>query len=92
MTFQEFCKSKLIDPSLFEKGDKEKYDEWHAHYQVMSDASFITSKKFLINNIRRTYPYKPVGDSAQELEKKPAKPAVKIGGKKLGGIKIPPKK
>ena len=55
MTFQEYCASKKIDSSLFEKGDHSLFRELESVYVQMHPDSFTSQKKFLLNGLRKKY-------------------------------------
>ena len=58
MEFDEFLKSKKIDPTLFKKGDEATYLDFKNLFEQVHPNSFVQQKLFLINKIRRTYQLK----------------------------------
>lgn len=55
MEFEEYLTQKKIDVSQFQQAEPERYAEWKREFEQMSPASFTVQKKFLLNDIRRTY-------------------------------------
>ncbi|MDH5608347.1 MAG: hypothetical protein OEY56_02610 [Cyclobacteriaceae bacterium] len=53
--FEEFLKTKKIDPQKFQKGEPDRYAGFQQDFATMHPASFTARKLFLINKIRRTY-------------------------------------
>lgn len=83
MTFQEYCASKKIDALAFQKEDQDYFNELETLFNEVSPASFTQQKKFIINQIRRTYQLKTV-----EVPKQ--KTTTKKAGVKIPGIKPKP--
>lgn len=53
MEFVDYLIQKKIDPSLFEKKDKETFVSWKLEFEQMHPESFTAQKKFKINPLRR---------------------------------------
>lgn len=60
MTFEEYCVKKKIDPETFRKHDFLKWQELEQVFLQVSEESFTQQKKFLINDLRRRFPYKEI--------------------------------
>lgn len=54
--FEEFLKSKKIDPEKFKSSEPHRWEEWKALFEMVHPKSFVSQKLFLINGIRRKYP------------------------------------
>lgn len=76
MTWEEFCRSKKIDPKLFLEQDAARYHELKVIFEQVHPKSFTEQKKFLINDLRRRYLLKE--EAKTEATVKTAKPGVKI--------------
>jgi len=85
MTFQEYCESKKIDATAFQKGNPTRYEELELLFNEVSPASFTQQKKFIINNIRRSYQL-PITEVVKE-KVAVKKPAVKTQGVKAKAAK-----
>jgi hypothetical protein len=55
MLFEEYLKSKKIDPEAFQKNNHETFIEWKKLFEQMHPASFTSRFLFKINSIRRTF-------------------------------------
>lgn len=55
MSFEEFLKSKKIDPIKFLKAEEDQFDQLRILYDQVHPNSFTQQKLFLINSIRRKY-------------------------------------
>ena len=55
MEFEEFLRSKKIDPLSFKAGDRQRFDEFNRLFSQVHPNSFVQQKLFLINKIRRKY-------------------------------------
>ncbi len=85
MTFEEFFQKKKIDLVQLELNEKELFEEFRAHYEVMGPKSFDHTKKFRFNKLRLKYPLKeePVKKaepSAEGAEKTAYKPMFRRPG------------
>jgi hypothetical protein len=67
--FHEFLKSKVIDPDLFKKGDPAKYLECAELFEKIHPKSLIAQKLFLINSLRRKYPFKALDHEKSPTQK-----------------------
>lgn len=56
MTFKEYLLSKKINAEKFEQNDADIFRDWEKIFENMHVESFTMQKKFLINDMRRTYP------------------------------------
>lgn len=55
--FEDYLKGKKIDPQVFELNEPERYKEFKTIFDQVHADSFTAQKLFLINQIRRRYPY-----------------------------------
>ena len=55
--FEKYLKDKKIDPEKFKAGELLRYQEFEAHFLQMHPKSFTSQKLYLINKIRRMYPF-----------------------------------
>lgn len=53
--FDEYLRSKKIDPVKFRSAEKDKYEGFAKLYDQVHPDSFTQQKLFLINRIRRQY-------------------------------------
>ena len=74
MTFEEYLITKKIDKALFERMEKQRFDEFENIFNQVHPNSFTQQKFFLINGLRRKYPYKEI--SLEKAEKKVVKKPV----------------
>lgn len=91
MEFEDYLKSKKIDPEKFKNGNENQYVEFKKLFESIHPNSFTQQKLFLINKIRRTYHYDEiasvvssrsgvVGDANKELESS-SKPKIQVKAK-----------
>jgi len=59
ITFEEYCIAKKISAETFQKADPQFYNELSTLFMQVHPLSFTEQKKFLVNSIRRKYPYLP---------------------------------
>jgi hypothetical protein len=59
VNFEEYLRSKRIDPEAFLKAEEELYRGWQKEFSQVHPTSFTNQKLFLINPIRRKYPFLP---------------------------------
>lgn len=57
MDFDSYLKNKKIDPSLFQKAEPKLWHEFKTIFDQVHPDSFTAQKLFLINGIRRKYPF-----------------------------------
>ena len=87
VTFEEYLINKKINADDFRKHEPARWEEFYALFGQVHPNSFTSQKLFLINQIRRKYPYREVVTDAQAKPKKTApKPVVK---KSAGAVKKP---
>jgi hypothetical protein len=55
--FEEYLKRKKIDPVGFKRNEPQKYNEFQTIFSQVHPESFTAQKLFLINKIRRQYPF-----------------------------------
>lgn len=79
MTFKEYLQSKKIDPKAFFQGQSATFNAWKEIFDQVSPESFTAQKLYLINEIRRTYPF--VEPATKTSEPAKAAPKVKIPGR-----------
>ena len=58
MEFEEYLKSKKIDPASFKKAEIDQYEDFDRLFSQMHPESFTAQKLFLINDIRRRFTLK----------------------------------
>lgn len=76
MTFEEYCITKKIDPILFNSTENQKFNELKVMFEQVSEASFTQQKLFLINPIRRKYPYKAIVEEKAVSDEPTPKPKI----------------
>jgi len=81
MQFDEYLKEKKIDPIKFKAGEPDRYEEFKKVFDQVHPNSFTQQKLFLINKLRRSYPWKeqqevkkPAAGKAMRPKVKPLKP------------------
>lgn len=74
MNFEEYLKSKKIDPDRFRRAESALYAEWNSIFETMHPDSFTAQKLFLINPIRRKFTLKE--EQVKETRKPQAKPKI----------------
>ncbi|MEM9327937.1 MAG: hypothetical protein AAGA85_19890 [Bacteroidota bacterium] len=74
MTFNEYLQTKKIDAKRYRKAEPEQYEEFEAIFGQIHPESFTAQKLFLINGIRRRFPFKEEVKSAPK--KAQAKPKI----------------
>jgi hypothetical protein len=74
--FEEYLTGKKIDPERFKKKKPEQYDEFERVFMQMHPSSFTSQKLFLINQIRRDFPYKGAIESKEVAKKPKMKPKI----------------
>jgi hypothetical protein len=57
LNFEDFLKQKKIDSPSFHKNDQELWEEFKRIFEQVHPESFTAQKLFLINRIRRKYPF-----------------------------------
>ena len=84
--FEDFLRSKMIDPDAFRKAEPDVWRGWKEDFEEMHPASFTVQKLNLINVIRRKYllshkvepnPVDPQAPMITPAPAKPAKPVIK---------------
>jgi hypothetical protein len=82
LTFEDFLKQKKIDSLSFRKGEQEQWEEFKHIFEQVHPDSFTAQKLFMINRIRRKYPWseKPAAESSAvpgvSKPKMPVKPKI----------------
>jgi hypothetical protein len=76
MTFEEYLKSKKIDPKSFAKRDPERFSNFENIFNQLHPNSFTQQKLFLINRIRRAFPLKEDATSETVVKTKQVKPKI----------------
>ncbi len=84
MNFEEYLKSKKIDPNQFKRGELELWKEFERIFKEMHPKSFTSQKLFLINAIRLKYPYNEVTVPVEGEKKKVVKPIIRTGKPAMG--------
>jgi hypothetical protein len=72
MTFKDYLISRRIDPSAFAKNEPRRYREFGQLYDQVHIRSFIMQKLFVLNMLRKNYPYSPSEEEAVSAGKKSA--------------------
>ena len=69
--FKEYLISKKIDPAKFSVGQPKLYGDFEIEFEEMHINSFSAQKIFLINKIRRSYPFMeaPLADTPKSTPK-----------------------
>lgn len=80
MEFEDYLKSKKIDPTTFKGSSPDIYTEWKQLFEQVHPESFTQQKLFLINKVRRANPF-----TEKVVEKKPS--AVKAMRPKIKPLK-----
>ncbi|MEM1137010.1 MAG: hypothetical protein AAGI07_14330 [Bacteroidota bacterium] len=75
--FEEYLKSKKIDPILFSQNEPTLWEEFKQLFYVVNPKSFTMQKLFLINKLRRKYHLVTASDITSKPEKKKARPILK---------------
>jgi hypothetical protein len=57
VNFDEYLHSKKIDSAAFRAGEEDLWEGWKKEFQLLSESSFTSQKLYLINPIRRKYPF-----------------------------------
>jgi len=57
LSFEDFLKQKKIDSQSFRKVEQATWDEFKNIFEQVHPDSFTAQKLFLINQIRRKYPW-----------------------------------
>lgn len=80
MTFREYLQAKKIDPKAFALGEPGQFKDFKALFDQLHPDSFTAQKLFLINKIRRRFPYtEPAEAETKEAPKaKMMKPKLNI--------------
>ena len=79
--FDTYLADKKIDSQAFSRNEPEKWQSFKRLFDQVHPDSFTTQKKFLINDLRRSYPLtltQPMAeDTKAEEPKKAARPVMK---------------
>ena len=76
MLFDEYLKSKKIDPEAFLKNEPEIFSNWKNLFEQMHPASFTSRFLFKINGIRRNFQLRTEVTQATPAAVKP-KPVIR---------------
>lgn len=57
MNFEDFLTQKKINSASFFAKEPARWQEWKLLFEQIHPESFVAQKKFLINKIRRLYPF-----------------------------------
>ena len=55
MSFEEFLIKKKIDPVQLKNAEQALFSKFNSHFNEMGEKSFVHSKKFWFNKLRRAY-------------------------------------
>ena len=75
LDFKTFLQKKKIDPKAFAQQQQEEYVRWKKLYDQVHPNSFTAQKLFLINQVRREFPFK---EEQEQPKKKTAMPKPKM--------------
>lgn len=78
LSFDDFLKSKKIDPSSFKTGDESQYNELKGLFDQVHPSSFVQQKLFLINRIRRKHQLSEIKIKIDASPAKKIKPKMSI--------------
>lgn len=78
MNFQEYLIGKKIDPKAFAQSEPGLYSEFDKIFAQMHPESFTAQKLFLINHIRRKYPFQAVEEKAEPTAAPKPRPKIVI--------------
>lgn len=85
MDFETYLRNKKIDPQLFQNAESKLWNEFKTLFEQIHPDSFTAQKLFLINAIRRKYPFKEEvvekktnSEVQSSVEEKTLKPKIKI--------------
>lgn len=84
MDFQEYLHSKKIDSEAFRKANPGQWEEWKYVFDQVHPASFTSQKLFLINPLRRLFPYHQEQVASKPTVDKPKKPLIRAKPKERG--------
>jgi hypothetical protein len=59
VNFEEYLRSKKIDSAAFRAAEEQQWESWEKEFQQISESSFTSQKLYLINPVRRKYPFTP---------------------------------
>lgn len=76
MNFQEYLHKKKIDSESFKKAEPEQWRAWESVFNEVHPDSFTAQKLYLINPVRRLYPYSGEPEAVIQKEK-PKKPMIR---------------
>ena len=80
MEWTDYLKQKKIDPVAFSEKESERYDALSKIFSEVSEVSFTSQKKFLVNPIRLKFPFE------EEIVAVEEKPIAKIKPRPKPGI------
>lgn len=80
--FEEYLTGKRIDPERFKKKRPGQYQEFERIFLQVHPNSFTSQKLFLINQVRREFPYRGATDEKEAPKKPKLKPKITPGRKK----------
>jgi len=81
MEFDEFCKKKKIDPEKFRSKEPMRWGEFSLVFSQVSPESFTQQKKFLLNDLRKLYPFTELAIDGKAESVAVKKPVMKIAPK-----------
>lgn len=65
MSLEEYLHQKKIDAAALKSAEPKRFEEWETVWKEVHPNSFTSQKLYLINRIRRKYPWTgPTGASA----------------------------
>ena len=77
MSFEEYLGSKKIDSNAFQCAEPQKWQNLKFVFDQVHPDSFTAQKLYLINKIRRAFPFKAM-DQIEVPQKKKMRPVPKI--------------
>lgn len=75
--FEEYLNGKKIDPQQFKAAEPERWQDFEQLFYQVHPNSFTQQKLFLLNPLRRRYPYKPPETTEEVPKKKAARPVMR---------------
>jgi hypothetical protein len=80
VNFEAYLISKKIDSEAFRRSETSTWESWNSEFEQMHPNSFTAQKLYLINPVRRKYPYKAelVNPAAAEISVTPVSTQPKV--------------
>ena len=75
--FEEYLKSKKIDPEKFKAGEPGTWEKFEKLFYQVSPKSFTMQKLFLINQLRRKFHFKEEKETTNQATTAKKRPIIK---------------